>query len=86
MLIAMVTRVTMGHSGRPLRMDTLTLGCFLVLQAAVVSRVLSEVLAAPAAVQFTLLASLTLWLVAVTAWAWHVGGIYLRPRIDGKPG
>ncbi|HEX6572189.1 MAG TPA: NnrS family protein, partial [Steroidobacteraceae bacterium] len=86
MLVAMVTRVTMGHSGRPLRMDRLTLACFLVLQAGALMRVLSEVLAAPSAVQWFLLGSLALWLGAIAVWVGRVGGIYLAPRIDGRPG
>jgi uncharacterized protein involved in response to NO len=86
MLLAMVTRVTMGHSGRPLRMDRVTLACFVVLQVAAASRVLSEVVQSPTAVQWFLLGSLGLWLAAITAWTGRVGGIYLAPRIDGKPG
>lgn len=86
MLVAMVTRVTMGHSGRPLRMDRLTLACFVLLQVGTVSRVASEVVTAPAAIQATLLGSLVLWLGAVGVWVGRVGGIYLKPRIDGRPG
>ena len=86
MLVAMVTRVTMGHSGRPLRMDRFTLACFLVLQAGALLRVLSEVIEAPAAVQWFLLGSLALWFGAIAAWIGRVGGIYLVPRSDGRPG
>jgi uncharacterized protein involved in response to NO len=86
MLVAMVTRVTMGHSGRPLRMDSVTLACFGLLQAGAVSRVVSEVVTAPAAVQWSLLGSLVLWLAAIAVWVGRVGGIYLVPRIDGRPG
>jgi uncharacterized protein involved in response to NO len=86
MLVAMVTRVTMGHSGRPLRMDRATLTCFLVLQLGAASRVVSEIVTAPVIVQWTLLGSLLLWLGAVIAWAARVTPIYLTPRIDGKPG
>jgi uncharacterized protein involved in response to NO len=86
MLVAMVTRVTMGHSGRPLRMDRITLACFVALQLGAASRVLSEVVTAPAAVQWFLLGSVALWLGAVAVWVGRVGGIYLAPRIDGKPG
>jgi uncharacterized protein involved in response to NO len=86
MLVAMVTRVTMGHSGRPLRMDGVTLACFGLLQAGALSRVVSEIVTAPAAVQWSLLGSLVLWLVAIGAWVGRVGGIYLAPRVDGKPG
>jgi uncharacterized protein involved in response to NO len=86
LLVAMVTRVTMGHSGRPLRMDGLTLACFLALQLGAASRVLSEVLAAPAAIQAFLLASVALWVGAIAVWVSRVAIIYLQPRIDGKPG
>jgi uncharacterized protein involved in response to NO len=67
-------------------MDRLTLACFLVLQAGALMRVLSEVLAAPSAVQWFLLGSLALWLGAIAVWVSRVGGIYLAPRIDGRPG
>ncbi|HEX9207743.1 MAG TPA: NnrS family protein [Steroidobacteraceae bacterium] len=86
MLVAMVTRVTMGHSGRPLRMDNVTLACFCLLQLGALSRVVSEIVTAPRAVQAFLLGSVVLWLVAIATWAWRVGGIYLAPRIDGRPG
>jgi uncharacterized protein involved in response to NO len=86
MLVAMVTRVTMGHSGQPLRMDNLTLACFIGVQLAAASRVASEVVNAPMAVKWFLLTSLALWAVATLVWTGRLTGIYLRPRSDGKPG
>lgn len=86
MLVAMVTRVTMGHSGRPLNMDRITLVCFLGLQAAAVARVGSEVVTAPGWVQTLLLTSMALWLAAFGVWTWRLGSIYLAPRSDGQPG
>lgn len=86
MLVAMVTRVTMGHSGRPLRMDRVTLACFIMLQLGTASRVLSEIVQAPAVVRWFLLASVGLWVAAVAIWVQRVGTIYLTPRVDGKPG
>jgi uncharacterized protein involved in response to NO len=86
MLVAMVTRVTMGHSGRPLLMDRVTLACFIALQLGAASRVLGEIVQAPAAVQWFLLASVGLWVAAVAVWVQRVGAIYLAPRVDGKPG
>jgi uncharacterized protein involved in response to NO len=86
LLVAMVTRVTLGHSGRALHMDGLTLACFLGLQAAAVARVASEVAVAPIAIQWLLLGSAAAWLAACGAWAMRNGPIYLAPRIDGRPG
>lgn len=86
MLIAMVTRVTMGHSGRPLTMDLIAFACFLAVQAAALARVLSEVATAPAAIQWLLLGSVLAWLAAFGAWGARNAKIYLTPRSDGRPG
>ena len=86
MLIAMVTRVTMGHSGRPLRMDGPSLACVLAVHAATVARVVSEIASAPGWVTVSLLASIALWLAAFGVWTWRLGPIYLRPRVDGRAG
>jgi len=86
MLIAMVTRVTQGHSGRPLVMDRVGLLCFAGVQAAAVARVGSEIACSPAAIQWLLLGSVGLWLAAVAAWSMRNGPIYLAPRVDGGPG
>jgi uncharacterized protein involved in response to NO len=86
MLISMVTRVTQGHSGRPLAMDRAGLLCFAGVQAAAVARVASEIAHSPVAIQWLLLGSVGLWLAAVVAWSWRNGPIYLAPRLDGRPG
>ena len=86
MLVAMVTRVTMGHSGRALAMDRVTLACFLGVQFAAVARVCGEIVTAPEAIRDFLLGSMLLWLIAFGVWTARHGGIYLSPRSDGKPG
>jgi len=86
MLVAMVTRVTMGHSGRPLAMTRATLACFVGVQAAALMRVSSEILAAPDAVRNLLLGSMLAWLAAFGTWSALNLGIYLSPRSDGRPG
>jgi uncharacterized protein involved in response to NO len=86
MLVAMVTRVTMGHSGRPLRMGPAAFACFAGVQLAAVARVGSEIVTAPHAIRMLLLGSAVLWLLAFGVWSFGHGGIYLAPRADGKPG
>jgi len=86
MLIAMVTRVTMGHSGRKLAMDRIAFGCFLAVQVAALARVLGEVVTAPVAIQWLLLGSVAAWLAAFGVWGARNARIYLSPRIDGRPG
>jgi uncharacterized protein involved in response to NO len=83
MLMAMVTRVTLGHSGRPLALDALTWRLFLVIQVAAALRVAGEFL--PAGGWLNLAAGLA-WLGALLAWAASYLPVYLRPRADGAPG
>jgi uncharacterized protein involved in response to NO len=83
-LVAMITRVAAGHSGRPLAADNLVWGLYLVLQAAAVLRVLAALWPAlPMAP--TLLAALA-WAVACAGWAGRYGDWLGRPRADGRPG
>lgn len=69
MLVAMATRVTLGHSGQPLVADNRAWGIFLAVQTAAVLRVCSEApwLAQHMAI-FLTLASL-LWIAAFAFWA-----------------
>ena len=83
-LIAMITRVTAGHSGRPLAADNVVWALYLVLQAAVVLRVVAALWPAlPFAL--TVLAAAG-WALACAGWAWRYGGWLGRPRVDGRPG
>jgi uncharacterized protein involved in response to NO len=86
MLLAMVTRVTMGHSGRALGMDRVVLACVLLLHAATAARVTGELLDTPVAGPALLLVSALLWLAAILTWAGRLGPIYLAPRVDGRSG
>ena len=87
MVIAMGTRVSLGHSGRPLRMDDFTWRCFWGIQAAAMLRILAEVdlLNSMLPVHLNLIASLV-WLASLMPWAFRYGTMYLKPRIDGYPG
>jgi len=81
--IAMVTRVSCGHSGRALVADDPVWALFWLLQAAVGVRLLAAVQGLP--LWLTALAAL-LWAAVVIAWALRYGNWYGRPRIDGQPG
>lgn len=84
MLMAMVTRVTLGHSGQPLALDAWNWRLFLLVQAATTLRVAAEFLP-PVAAWLSMLAA-GAWLAAFGAWAARHLGIYFRPRVDGAPG
>lgn len=83
-LIAMITRVAAGHSGRPLAADNLALGLYLLLQTAALLRVTAE-LWPGLAVPLTLCAAAA-WAGAGIGWALRYGNWMGRPRADGRPG
>lgn len=83
LLVAMVTRVTQGHSGRPLAMPAVGWFAFATLQLVAILRLLAEVLPDPGLWQ--VLAAVG-WLLAFLPWVLRSAGIYLRPRIDQRPG
>lgn len=82
-LIAMVTRVTQGHSGRPLVMPRAAWFAFIAIQVVATMRVAAESL--PDVMAWQTLAALG-WLLAFAPWVTRIGRIYLSPRADGKPG
>ena len=82
-LIAMVTRVTQGHSGRPLVMPAVAWFAFAAIQLVALVRVLAEF--ASDAMAWMAIAAIG-WLVAFAPWVARLGRIYLSPRADGKPG
>lgn len=84
MTLGMVSRVSMGHSGRPLVADGLTWRLGLGLHGVATLRVLADVVPAAHGV-FAALAGIG-WLIVFLPWAWRLAPIYLRPRADGKPG
>jgi uncharacterized protein involved in response to NO len=82
-LVAMVTRVTQGHSGRPLVMPAAAWFAFVALHAVAVVRIAAERTADPYA--WFAVAAIG-WLVAFAPWVARLGWIYLTPRADRKPG
>jgi uncharacterized protein involved in response to NO len=83
LMIAMVTRVSCGHSGRALGADNLVWALFWLLQAAVLLRIVAA--AGPAASWF-LAAAAVLWAGVTFIWGVRYGNWYGRPRADGRPG
>jgi uncharacterized protein involved in response to NO len=85
MLLAMATRVTLGHAGQDLAADRLTLAAFAAIQAAAVLRVAADLVPASAAAGVLLAGALAM-LAAFTAWFLRYAPAYWRPRADGRPG
>lgn len=82
-MVAMVSRVTQGHSGRPLQMYGLAWFAFVGIQGVAAMRIAAE--AMPDALLWQALSALG-WLLVLSPWLLRIGGIYLSPRVDGKAG
>jgi uncharacterized protein involved in response to NO len=83
LLVAMVTRVTQGHAGRPLQLGRVAGFAFIAIQLVCVARVVAELASDQLAWQAVAAVG---WLLAFAPWVLRSLGIYLSPRADGKPG
>jgi uncharacterized protein involved in response to NO len=85
MILAVVTRVSLGHTGRPLVLPSGAVGCYVLVHAGALARVCAGL--APASAQAALLvAGGLIWAAAFGLFAVLYAPILVRPRIDGKPG
>ena len=84
LMLAMVTRVSCGHSGRALVADRLIWTLFWLLQVATVLRIAATVPSALAL--WLLLAAALLWAGVMGVWGVRVGNWYGRLRADGRAG
>ena len=82
-LVAMVTRVTQGHSGQMLLMPKAAWWAFAAVQVVAVARIVAELSDDP--MGWMAFAAIG-WLLAFAPWVLRIGRIYLSPRADGKPG
>ena len=83
LLVAMVTRVTQGHSGRPLELGTIPAAVFIGMQGVALLRVGAELAANPLP---WFVASGAGWLLVFAPWVLRALWIYATPRVDGRPG
>ncbi len=83
LMIGMVTRVTQGHSGRPLIMPITAWIAFAAIQLAAASRIIAAIYADHG---YWLLAAITVFALGLLPWAVRNAAIYLKPRRDGKAG
>lgn len=86
MALGMVSRVSLGHSGRELEADALTWRCYLALVAAGVARAAAEPYAGTAVATALTFASALLWLGAFGAWGWRYAPMFLMPRVEALLG
>jgi uncharacterized protein involved in response to NO len=85
MILGVMTRVALGHTGRPLQVHPLIKMAYLLVSAAAVARVFGA--RVPwIGYRAVIAVSAALWMMAFAAFLWVYGPILLSPRVDGKPG
>jgi uncharacterized protein involved in response to NO len=87
MTVAMVSRVSLGHSGRALEADEWTWYGFLALIGVGLVRALADFAPLAGTPRTALLGlAAVAWIVVTGSWAARFVPLYLRPRADGRPG
>lgn len=85
LIMGMITRTTLGHTGRPLKAGPRETGMYLLMQVGVAARLLAAV--GPAALRDTsLVVSAACWSLAFLAYIMVYGPYLVSARIDGKEG
>jgi len=85
LLIGMATRVTLGHSGLPMKADNPIKLMFAGLQLVAVLRVLADLL--PIEIRHWLyFAAGAVWLACFAPWVLRYLPVYWQQRTDGRPG
>jgi uncharacterized protein involved in response to NO len=85
LLIGMATRVTLAHSGLPMKADTPIKLMFVGVQIVAVLRVLADMLPIQNT-HWLYFAAGTLWLLCFTPWMLRYLPVYWRQRADGRTG
>jgi len=79
MILAVATRVALGHTGRPLTASPLTVAAYVALNAGVLVRVLSPLV--PESYLALIDAAAVGWIAAFSLFLWVYWGILTRPRL-----
>lgn len=85
MILAVMTRASLGHTGRPLVADPIVALAYLLLTAAAFVRVFGLAVLRIDYPDVILVAAF-LWTAAFALFTWVYAPVLLSPRVDGKPG
>jgi uncharacterized protein involved in response to NO len=84
-MIGMATRVTLGHSGLPMKVNMPIKLMFVGVQLVAVLRVLADMLTI-SVMHWLYIAAAATWLVCFTPWVLRFLPVYWQQRADGRPG
>jgi len=85
LILAMITRTALGHTGRPLRAGRIETTIYVLLNLAVLLRVLGPLLH-PAGLNIWLALSMGAWSTSFLIYLLKYTPYLVSPRADGKPG
>lgn len=85
MILAMMARVSLGHTGRPLQVSPLMVPAFMLVLSAGISRSLLLILF-PELTQTILALSIIFWVSAYSLFCFYYSRILTTDRADGRPG
>lgn len=85
MILGVMTRVSLGHTGRQLVLPRGVVAAYVLLTGAALLRVFGAVLPA-VEYAWTIAASAALWAAGFATFLWQYGPILWRPRPDGRSG
>ena len=85
LILGMITRTTLGHTGRVIRADHHELAIFIAIQCAAGARILAN-LAPPELRNALLTVAALAWVLAFGVYLAVFGPILCAPRIDGRDG
>ncbi len=87
LLIAMASRVSLGHSGRPLVLDKTSWYLFLGISLTACLRIAADIQAIHTVYGFSLtIITVVSWLTCMSLWVLRFAPFYLMTRLDGKVG
>lgn len=85
MILSMMSRVSLGHTGRKMELSRGVASAFGLIFVAAVTRALLPVLD-PSLTHWSWRISAVLWIVAFAVFVFRYYPVLTRPRVDGKPG
>jgi len=83
LIVAMMMRSSLGHTGRKLIASRADVASFLLLQLGAILRVIAGMTGSYRAV---IIASGAVWILAFLVFLLRYAPMLLRPRVDGRPG
>lgn len=85
LILAMVARVSLGHTGRPLQAPRAMPLAFVLIVCSAVVR-LAAAFVAPGLALEAIMSAGVLWVLAYGIYCWHYAPMLWTARIDGRPG